>query len=72
MFQDPPCAVIWAEESVMFFDEDGEQIPELQKQAIDGLEESRERFPEAEVYDGVWADKAVKPLDESEISELCS
>ena len=49
-----PCAYIFYNGHVIYFDDNDDQIPSLNKLGLSGLKTFIEKYPEADIYWGVW------------------
>lgn len=56
--------------TAMYFDRDGEQIPELQREQWEGVQEFREQYPEADVYFAVWAGEERYLLSDDALEQI--
>lgn len=58
-----PEAYLFANGNALYFDEDGEQITELQTDGWGAVQRFKERYPEASVHFAVWRDSAYELSD---------
>lgn len=63
-------ALLFPNGNAMFFDEEGEQIPELQKMGWPGVHIYLERYPDAKVAFGLWDKGIFREMDEKAIDSV--
>lgn len=62
---DPPTGYLYGNGNAIFFDAEGEQLPEFQRHGLSGVHAFRERFPDATIYWATWDPPAATPVHEN-------
>lgn len=65
-----PEAILFTNGNALFFNEDGEQIPEIQQKGWMGVHEWRRDYPDAKVKVADWRDKMAIEIREQAIAQI--
>lgn len=60
-----PAAYLFGNGNAMYFDEQGEQIPEMQRHGLSGVHLFREQFSDAPVYWAMWGEQQATEIHEN-------